>query len=73
MDGLGNYKWSKGHSYKGSFKDGMMEGQGKFVHSNGRESIGEFKRDLFAFVSFSLPNQCRVINALLTPWTTTSC
>ena len=51
MDGLGTYKWSKGHEYKGNFKDGLMEGQGRFVHQNGREFTGEFKRDLFAFVS----------------------
>jgi len=43
----------QGHEYKGTFKDGMMEGRGEFIHSSGLTRKGNFKRNYIVIVSIT--------------------
>ena len=44
--GYGTYVWANGESYKGHWKDDMMNGLGQFMLLDGNIVEGEFRDDV---------------------------
>ena len=46
MQGEGEYTWSDGRSYKGSWKNNKMNGTGLYKWPDGRKYEGEYENDM---------------------------
>jgi len=46
-EGYGKFTWANGDSYEGNWKEGKMEGGGKFYHHQGNVLTGVFKNNYF--------------------------